>query len=77
MSSSSDKGIVHQMNRTWLKGNPEKETESPVENNAQINNGCQAKIDNTQKKSRCTLYGNRDETFNPIISECSKLAQNK
>ena len=31
-------------------------------------------IDNT-KKSKCRLFGDRDETINHIISECSKLAQ--
>ena len=28
-----------------------------------------------QQNSKCWLYGNRDETINHIISECSKLAQ--
>ena len=30
--------------------------------------------DNTQQNSKCRLRGNRDETINHIISECSKLA---
>ena len=33
------------------------------------------RIDNTQQNSKCRLYGDRDETINQIISECSKLAQ--
>ena len=33
------------------------------------------RIDKTQQNSKCTLCGNRDETINHIISECSKLAQ--
>ena len=30
---------------------------------------------NTHQNSKCRLCGDRDETFNHIISECSKLAQ--
>ena len=33
------------------------------------------KIDKTQQISECWLCGNRDETINHIISECSKLTQ--
>ena len=33
------------------------------------------RIDKTQQNSKCRLYGDRDETINHIISECSKLAQ--
>ena len=29
----------------------------------------------TQENSKCRLYGNKDETIQPIISEYSKLAQ--
>ena len=32
------------------------------------------KIDKIQQNSKCRLCGNRDETINHIISECSKLA---
>ena len=28
-----------------------------------------------QQNSKCRLWGDRNETINPIISECSKLAQ--
>ena len=33
------------------------------------------RIDKTQQNSKCRLCGDRDETINHIISECSKLAQ--
>ena len=36
-------------------------------------NHIKAKIDKTQQNSRCWLCGDRDETINHIISECSKL----
>ena len=46
---------------------------------AQINairtNYISANIDNTKKKSKCKLYGSRNETVNQIICECSKLDQ--
>ena len=32
-------------------------------------------MNNTQQNSKCRLCGDRDETINHIISECSKLAQ--
>ena len=34
-----------------------------------------ARIDKTQQNSKCRLCGDRDETINHIISECSKLAE--
>ena len=33
------------------------------------------RIDKTQQNSKCRLCGDRDETINHIISECSKLAR--
>ena len=33
------------------------------------------RIDKTQQNSKCRLWGDRNETINHIISECSKLAQ--
>ena len=33
------------------------------------------RIHKTQQNSKCTLCGDRDETINHIISECSKLSQ--
>ena len=64
---------------TWLrKGNFKRETESflmAAQNSAIRSNHIKAKIDKTQKNSKCRLCGDRDETINHIISECSKLAQ--
>ena len=63
---------------TWLrKGNLKRETESlPIaaQNNAIRTNHIKARIDKTQLNSRYRLYGDRDETINHMISECSKLA---
>ena len=38
-------------------------------------NHIKARIDKTQQNSKCMLCGDRDETIDHIISECSKLAQ--
>ena len=38
-------------------------------------NYVKAEIDNAQHNNKCRLCGEKDETLNPIISECSKLAQ--
>ena len=38
-------------------------------------NDVKARIDKTQQNSRCRLCGDRDETINLIISECSRLVQ--
>ena len=40
-------------------------------------NYIRAKINNTQQNCKCRLCGDRDDTVNHIISECSKLAQKK
>ena len=63
--------------RTRLrKGNLKRETESiATQNNAIRTNHIKARIDKTQQNSKCRLCGDRDETINHIISECSKLAQ--
>ena len=64
---------------TWLrKGNLERETESLLigaENNAIRTNHIKIWIDKTQQNCKCGFCGDRDETTNHIISECSKLAQ--
>ena len=64
---------------TWLrKGNFKREAESlliPAYNNAIRTNHVKERIDKTQQNSICRLRGDRDETINHIISECSKLAQ--
>ena len=38
-------------------------------------NHIKTRIDKTQQNSKCRLCGDRDETIDHIISECSKLAQ--
>ena len=71
--------ISHDKTWTWLrKGNFKRETESlliAAQNNAIRTNHIKARIDKTQQNSKCRLCGDRDETINHIISECSKLAQ--
>ena len=71
--------ISHQKTRTWLrKGNLKRETESlliAAQDNDIKTNHIKAKIDKTQQNSKCTRCGDKDETINHIISECSKLAQ--
>ena len=70
--------ISHQKTGTWLrKGILKRETESlliAAQNNAVRTNHIIAWIDKTQQNSKCRLCGDRDETINLIISECSKLA---
>ena len=71
--------VSHQKTWTWLrKGNLKRETESlliAAQNNAIRTNHIKARIDKTQQNSKCRLCGDRDETINHIINECSKLAQ--
>ena len=55
-----------------------RETESLLiasQNNAIRTNHIKARIDKTQQNSKYRLCGDRDETINHIIRECSKLAQ--
>ena len=63
---------------TWLKkGNFKRETESlliAAQNNAIRTNHIKARIDKTQQNNKCRLCGDKDETINRIITECSKLA---
>ena len=71
--------ISHQ--KTWTRlrrGNLKRETEFHLiaaQDNAIRTNHIKARIDKTQQNSKCGLCGDRDETINHIISECSKLAQ--
>ena len=69
--------ISHDKTWTWLrKGNFKRETESllkAAQNNAIRTNYIKARIDKTQQNSKYRLCGDRDETTNHIISECSKL----
>ena len=43
--------------------------------NAIRKNHIKARIDKTQQNIKCMLRGDRDETINHIINECSKLVQ--
>ena len=71
--------VSHQKTWTWLrKGNFKRETESlliAAQDNAIRTNHIKARIDKTQQSSKCRLCGDRDETINHIVSQCSKLAQ--
>ena len=71
--------ISHDKTWTWLsKGNFKRETEfllMAAQNSAVRTNHINARIDKTQQNSKCRLCGDRHETINHIISECSKLAQ--
>ena len=72
--------ISHKKTWTWLKKGKIKERnwslQIAAQNNAMRTNYIYT-IDKTQQKSRCILCGDRDETINHIISECSKLVQRK
>ena len=46
-----------------------------AQNRAITTNHMKARIDKTEKNRKCKLCGDRDETINHIIRECSKLAQ--
>ena len=63
----------------WLKqGNLKRGTESPIlaaQEQAVRKNVIKAKIDNAQEQSKCRMCGEKDETVNHLISECSKMAQ--
>ena len=67
--------ISHDNTWTWLrKGNFKRETESllmAAQNSAIRTNHIKARIDKTQQNSKCRLCGDRYETVNHIISECS------
>ena len=71
--------ISHDKTWTWLrKGNFKRETESPLiaaQNNTERTKNIKTRIDRTQQNSKYRLCGDRYETINHIISECSKLAQ--
>ena len=71
--------ISHDKTLTWLKkGNFKRETESlqmAAQNSAMRTNHIKTRIDKTQQNSKCRLFGDRDETINHVIGECSKLVQ--
>ena len=59
-------------------GNLKRETEFlliAVQNNAIKTNYIKTKIDTTQQNGGCKLCGDKDETINHIISECSISAE--
>ena len=72
--------MQHLTRENWCgykKGNLKRETESlliATQNNAIRTNHIKARIDKTQQNSKCRFCGDRGETINHIISECSKLA---
>ena len=67
--------ISHDKTWTWLrKGNFKRETESlliAAQDSAIRTNHIEARIDKTEQNCKCRLCGDRDETINHIISECS------
>ncbi len=71
--------ISHEKTLTWpRKRNLKRKTESlliTVQDNDIRTNHIKARIDKTPQNSKCRQCGDRDETINHIISECSKLAQ--
>ena len=71
--------ISHEKTWMWLrKGNLKRKTESlqiAAKNKAIRTSHNKARIDKTQQNSECRLCGDRYETINHIISECSKFAQ--
>ena len=69
--------ISHKKTCTQLRnGNLKRETASPlitVKKQRQITDHIKARIDKMQQNCKCRLCGDRDETINRLISECSKL----
>ena len=66
--------------KMWMclrKKNLKRETDSlliAAQNNAIRTSHIKARINKTHLNSKCRLCGDRDETINHLISECSKLA---
>ena len=71
--------ISHDKTWTWLrKGNFKRETEllqTAAQNSTLRTNHIKTRIDKMQQNSKCRQCGDRDETINHIISECSKFPQ--
>ena len=71
--------ISHDKIWTCLKkGNFKRKTESlliAAQDNDIRSNHIKARINKMQQNNKCRLCGDRDETINHIISECSKIAQ--
>ena len=76
---SSDKQATFEIIWTLIrKGNLKRESESfliAAQKNAIRINYITVRDRYTQQNSKCSLCGDRDETMNYIISECSKLVQ--
>ena len=70
--------ISYQKTCTWLrKGYLKREADYlliAAQDNAIRTNHIKMRIDMTQQNGKCRLCGDKDETINHIISECSKLA---
>ena len=61
--------ISHKKTRIWLrKRNRKRETQSLLIAAQSNTNYIKAIIDKTQENSKCSLWGDRDETINHIIS---------
>ena len=71
--------ILHQKTWTWLrKENLKRESEYlliAAQNNAIRTNYVKVKLVKMEEISKCRFRGDRDETINHMISECSKLVQ--
>ena len=71
--------VSHEKTWMWLrKGNLKRGTESllvAAQNNAIRTNHIKARKNKTHQNSKCWLCGDRDETINYIINECSRLPQ--
>ena len=68
--------ISHKSWTWWQKGNLKRETKShliSVQNKFMMTYYIEIKIDKTQQNSKYRLCGDKDETINHVIYECSKL----
>ena len=67
--------ILRRISETWGDSSAIESLLIAAQNNAVRTNHIKARIDKTQQNSKFRICGDRDETINRIISECSKLAQ--
>ena len=70
--------IIQENVERLRKGNLKRETEFlliATQNNAMRTNQIKARTDKTPQNRKCRLCGDRNETINHMISECSILAQ--
>ena len=76
--ATNKRNLKKNNNKKCGHGNLKRECEFlliAAQNNAIRTNYVQARIDKTQQNRWIKLSGDRDETVNHIISECSKFAQ--